>query len=286
VEVSVVIPFRNAAAHLADQLEALASQEFNGEWEVVLVDNGSTDDSHAIADAFVGRLNARIVQARDGIGAGYARNVGARNSAGRKLIFADADDQVAPGYLAAMAAGLDRYDFVTSAFDHRALNPEWVQSAHGPFWRDPEDPLLVQAGVLPFAGGSIGISREVFEKVGGFPEDLPRMQDIAFSWEVQFAGTTLHHVPGAVYRVRYRDTLLGLFLQGLAGGSTAPLLYRRYRGAGMIRRSVAGMLRSRARLVVRLLSARSRSDLAPLMLELGREIGRLRGSLRQRVFFP
>jgi glycosyltransferase involved in cell wall biosynthesis len=286
VEVSVVIPFRNAAAHLADQLEALAGQEFDGQWEVILVDNGSTDESRRIGESFAGRIPLSIVDAGDRVGAAYATNVAVRHSSGEKLVFVDADDVVAPGYLAAMVAALDRHAFVTSAFDHRTLNPEWVQNAHGPEWRDPANPLLPQFGVLPFAGGSIGILRSVFEAVGGFPEEFPRMYDIAFSWEVQRVGTTLHYVPEAVYRVRYRGTLLGLLRQGYAGGSTAPLLYRRYRSAGMERRTIGEVLRSWARFARRLSGARSRADLAPLMIQLGREVGRLRGSIRHRVFFP
>jgi transposase len=152
VEVSVVIPFRNAAPHFRHQLEALAGHDFDGEWEAVVVDNGSSDGSRAIAEEFLERLNLRIVDAADKAGAGYACNTGARLAAGRKLLFVDADDQVAAGYLAAMAAGLDRHDFVTSSFDHRTLNPEWVQNAHGPVWRDPSDPIPSQWGVLPFAG--------------------------------------------------------------------------------------------------------------------------------------
>ena len=285
-EVSVVIPFKDAAPHFSDQLEALSAQRFEGVWEVVLVDNASRDDSRAIGESFADRLNVRIVDASDRPGAAYATNVGVRHSSGRKLIFVDADDVIAPGYIAAMAAALDRHDFVTSAFDHVILNPEWIQGAHGAVWRDPEDPLFVQSGVLPFAGGSIGISRTVFESVGGFPENFPRMYDIAFSWQVQFAGTSLHYVPEALYHVRYRGTLVDLFRQGFAGGSTSPLLYRHYGYAGMQRRSVVEVARSWFRLAREATRARSRADLSPLAVDLGRQLGRLRGSVRYRVFFP
>jgi glycosyltransferase involved in cell wall biosynthesis len=286
VELSVVIPFKDAARSFRDQLEALAAQGFEGEWEVVLVDNGSRDEPRSIGESFADRLNLRIFDARDRPRAVYATNVGVRHSSGKKLIFVDADDVIAPGYIAAIAAALDRHDFVTSAFDHVALNAEWLHTAHGPVCRDPEDPLFVQSGVLPFAGGSIGISRSVFEAVGGFPENFPRMQDIAFSWEVQFAGTRLHYVPEALYHVRYRETLRELFRQGFAGSSSAPLLYRHYRHAGMGRRSVPEVVRSWLRLVRRVAAVRSRADIAPLVVELGRQLGRLRGSLRYRVFFP
>jgi glycosyltransferase involved in cell wall biosynthesis len=285
-DVSVVVPFRNAARTLGHQLEALASQDFDGSWEVVAVDNCSEDESRQIAESFSDRLELRVVEARERLGAGYARNVGAKHASARKLLFVDADDEVAPGYVAKMAEALDRHDFVTSAFDQETLNPEWVRAAHGPAWRDRDESLPDQFGVLPNAGASIGISRAALDAVGGFPEDLPRMQDIALSWEVQLAGIPLHYVPDALYRIRYRDRLPDLFRQGLAGSSCAPLLYKRYRSAGMQRRTVDGMLRSWARLAVDLSKARTRAELAPLAVRLGREIGRVTGSIRHRVFFP
>jgi glycosyltransferase involved in cell wall biosynthesis len=285
-EVTVVVPFRNAARTLGHQLEALARQDFAGRWEVVAVDNRSDDESRQIAESFSDRLELRVVEAGERLGAGYARNVGARHASAPKLLFVDADDEVAPEYVAQMAAALDRHEFVTSAFDQETLNPEWVRAAHGPAWRNDDEPLPAQFGVLPNAGGSIGISRSALDAVGGFPEDLPRMQDIALSWEVQLAGIPLHYVPDALYRIRYRDRLPDLFRQGLRGSSCAPLLYKRYRSAGMQRRTVDAVLRSWARLVVDLSKARTRAELAPLAVRLGREIGRLTGSIRHRVFFP
>jgi glycosyltransferase involved in cell wall biosynthesis len=284
--VSVVIPFRNAAPYIRDQLEALAQQDFDQAWEIVLVDNSSEDESRQIVESFRGRMNLRIVDAHERAGAAWATNRGVGHASGKKLIFIDADDEVAPGYLAAMAAALDRHDFIISAFDHDALNPPWVRSALGRFARNPENPLSTHFGVLPSAGGSVGISRAKFESVGGFPDDFPRMYDIAMSWEVQLAGTALHYVPDAVYRVRFRTSLLDLYRQAVAESSCAPLLYKRYRAAGMQRRTLERALRSWARLVVNLAQARTKSDLAPLIVQLGRELGRLTGSLRYRVFFP
>jgi glycosyltransferase involved in cell wall biosynthesis len=285
-DISVVLPFRNAAGAIADQLEALARQEFDGTWEVVAVDNRSEDESRRIAESFSGRLALRVVEAAERLGAGYARNVGVRHTSAQKLLFVDADDEVAPGYVSTMAAALDRHEFVTSAFDQETLNPEWVRAAHGPAWRVPDESLPDQFGVRPNAGASIGITRTAFEAVGGFPEDLPRMQDIALSWEVQLAGIPLHYAPEAVYRVRYRTGLMDLFRQGLAGSTCAPLLYKRYRDAGMQRRTIGRMLRSWTRLLVDFSKARTKAEVAPLMVRLGRELGRLRGSIRHRVFFP
>jgi glycosyltransferase involved in cell wall biosynthesis len=70
--------FKDAASSFADHLEALAAQRLAGEWEVVLVDNGSRDDPEQSANASWAGLNLRIVDASDWPGAASARNVGVR----------------------------------------------------------------------------------------------------------------------------------------------------------------------------------------------------------------
>lgn len=286
-EVSVILPFADAARHIRGQLAAVAAQEFGGPWEVVAVDNRSDDASRAIVEEFRDRLNLVVVDAHEKHGSAYARNVGARAASGEKLLFVDADDEVAPGYVEAMAAALEREDFVTAAHDADTLNPRWVRGAHGPVRRDPNDPGACQWGVMPFAdAGSTGIRRAVFERVGGFPEHLPRMVDIAFSWDVQLSGTRLGYAPEAVYRVRYRDTLRELFRQTVAWGEAGPLMYRRYRHVGLRRRTVPQTLKLWLKWLITLSRARSKADLAKLVVLLGGFVGRIRGSIRHRILWP
>ena len=75
--VSVIVPMRNEEAHLAQQLRALAGQTYTGPWELVVVDNGSTDGSIKIVEAWRERFPAsrrrRVVAGR---GLNYARNRG------------------------------------------------------------------------------------------------------------------------------------------------------------------------------------------------------------------
>lgn len=54
--VSIVIPCLNGAATLADQLDGIAAQEWSGEWEIVVADNGSTDGSADIALSYSDRM--------------------------------------------------------------------------------------------------------------------------------------------------------------------------------------------------------------------------------------
>src|SRR5690349_18587996 len=100
---SVVIPCYNSATTLGDQLTALAGQRTRYSWEVLIADNGSRDDTVAVATAFRNRMPLlRIVDASSRRGAAYARNAGARAACGAALLFCDADDVMGEGYLEAM----------------------------------------------------------------------------------------------------------------------------------------------------------------------------------------
>jgi glycosyltransferase involved in cell wall biosynthesis len=283
IEVSVVIPCRNGARYLARQLDALAQQDYEGSWEVIIVDNGSTDDSPSIAERFRGPLNLRVVNAPDRNGAAYARNVGARASSGGKLLFVDADDEVAPGYLRTLSGALDTNDFVASRVDSQALNPGWIRAAHAP-WQDVG--IADWFGFLPCSSVNIGVSRSMFEAVGGWPEEYPASEDIAFAWRLQLAGASLHFVPEAVYRCRYRASLAALFRQTRWWGVSSSLLYREFKAAGMRRRPLAAAAREWLEVLAGLPKARSKAELAPLVVRLGDCLGRLEGGVRYRVLFP
>ena len=102
---SVVIPVRNGARTIGEQLSALTCQDFVGEWEVVVADNGSTDNTKDVVASFIPALpTLRLVDASSWPGASYARNFGARCADGGYLLFVDADDRVTSCWLSAMAA--------------------------------------------------------------------------------------------------------------------------------------------------------------------------------------
>src|SRR6478752_4481986 len=94
---SVVVPVHNVELYLTDCLKSLAEQTM-GDLEVVMVDDGSTDDSAALAAAFAGQDGRfRLVSQENG-GLGHARNTGVRNCdpGARHLAFVDSDDVLPP----------------------------------------------------------------------------------------------------------------------------------------------------------------------------------------------
>jgi GT2 family glycosyltransferase len=284
VDVSVVIPCLNGAELLPAQLDALAAQDWQGSWEVVVADNGSTDASRAVALSYAGRLpDLRVVDASARPGRHHACNVGVADARGRLIVFVDADDEVAPGYIGAMARALSEHEVVAARLDHVALDPEWMNGVGSSFQvRDLNDGF----GFLPFgAGASLGFRRSVFEAVNGFREHASYCEDVDICWRAQLAGHQIEFVADAVVHYRSRPTVKAMFRQHRNFGRARALLYRDYRASGMPARPMSSALRD-WRLIVRgIPRLRSRTERARWARRLGRCIGCIEGSLRYRVWY-
>src|SRR2546425_5886760 len=201
MRLSVVIPCRNTADRLPRQLEALTREKWQGGWEVVIADNGSTDGTREVAEGFRDRLpHLLVVDASARRGASYARNVGARSASGDAFLFLDADDEIAPGYLPAMADALVHHDFVAAYRDSESLNTGWVRLSRR---THPYEGFRNFYGFLPHAGGTrIGVRRAIFESAGGFDESLLGGEDVDFCWRVRPTRVPPPPVPAAPVPVR------------------------------------------------------------------------------------
>jgi GT2 family glycosyltransferase len=284
LDVSVVIPCRNGARELPEQLNALAKQQYEGTWEVVISDNGSTDDSRAVAERHAASLpSLRIVDASARRGRHHACNVGAANARGKAILFVDADDLVAPGYLAAMACGLESRDVVAARLDH-TLDPQWMRGVGSGVQTDG---LQNGFDFLPFgAGASLGIRRSVFEELGGFREHATLCEDVDLCWRAQLAGYEIGFVPRAVVRYRSRPTLAQMYRQHRDYARAWPLLYKDFRSAGMARRSTGAVLGDWATIIRSAPRLRTRTEVARWVRRTGRSVGRLEGSLLHRTWYP
>src|ERR1700678_1621886 len=121
--ISVVVPVRDGLPWMEEQLRALVEQESPQPWEIVVVDNGSTDQSLAVARRWAeSEPRIRVVDAPGASGPGAARNVGVRAARGELLAFCDADDVVQTGWLSAFAEPLAGADVAGGVFDNWSLN--------------------------------------------------------------------------------------------------------------------------------------------------------------------
>ena len=283
-DLSVVIPCLNAADVLPRQLDALVSQEWNGSWNVIVADNGSTDETTAIARSYEPRLpSLRVVDASDRRGRQYACNAGAR-VAGKAIVFIDADDEIAPGYIAAVGEALAEHPIVAARIDDATLNHGWILDGRSSV---QSADLQHGLGFLPFgSGGTLGVQNPVFADLGGFADDMDYAEDVDFCWRAQLAGVPIYFVADAVVRYRYRPSLRSMFRQHRNFGRASALLYRTYRDRGMPGRATRAGLNDWWGLTKSFVLIRSRADAARWSRRLGRGVGRIQGSIRYRVWYP
>lgn len=294
VELCVVIPAYNAEDTLGEQLRALAAQQVDFPWEVVVCDNGSTDNTLSVVRHWQARLPPlRLIDASARRGPAAARNVGVRYTTAPLIAFCDADDVVGQGWLTAMRAALQQDAFVAGGLEGHRLNANNRASSSWTLDVFRHD-ILPQLSAT--STNNMGIKRVVFEEVGGFEEALRTGEDIDLCWRIQLAGHQLVHHPEIVLHVRKRDGLRAVFRQAYSYGTGDKQLRHRYapvRAAFAERtkastpqdfaspREAAGSQLTRK--VKKVLRVRGRRDLVERTRRIGRGAGRRLGKVDRTI---
>ncbi len=197
--VAVVTPCYNAAATLAATLESALAQDVAA--DIVVVDDGSTDGSLAVARAFEPRVRVTTGPNR---GVSAARNTGIAITRAPWLVFLDADDLLAPGTLARRIATAQesRADVVVCDWEDFADDAPCVpRTLDWPAMG--EDAERAIASHVWATTAALMYRRTLVEKVGGFRADLPVIQDARFMFDAARAGARFAHDAhvGAFYRI-------------------------------------------------------------------------------------
>ena len=278
---SVVIACYDGGEMLLAQVKAVAEQLGDGESELILADNGSTDGSVAAA-AGLGLPNVRVVVAAGRRGQGHARNVGAKAGRYDVVVFLDQDDLVRAGYVDAMRRALAERPFVAARMAVDRLNdPVTARS------RTPAQVAKLGEGLFPWAYGStLGIHRPLFEAVGGFDETLVNGEDVDLCFRLQerFA-VELTLVDDAVLDYRLRSGWRTLFRQGRTYGRSGPEVYLRHRRYGLRPDPLHRVIRLWAGLARQTMS-RNRGRRWEAAFVIGARLGRIEGSVKRRVWYP
>jgi glycosyltransferase involved in cell wall biosynthesis len=191
IRASVIVPARDAEATLPRALERLRAQRAPFDYEVIVVDDGSSDRTAELA-AGAGEP-VRLVR-QDPKGPAAARNAGVGASSGEALAFCDADCFATEDWLASGVRALDHAGLVQGK-----VLPEAGVNV-GPFDRT----LWITEEVGLWETANLFVSREAFERVGGFEDWLRPVagkamaEDVWFGWRVKRLGAQSTFCPEAL----------------------------------------------------------------------------------------
>ncbi len=206
-KVSVVVPAYNISTYIADALKSLEKQTFQ-DFEVLIVDDGSTDNTAEIVQSFCQRDSRfRLLKKQNG-GLASARNYGIARAKGEYIALLDGDDIYLPDKLASHVTQLDRGSKIGVVYSaSRAIRddgkPTLMVLSGKPIKSDPLKALLCKN----FLGhGSNGVFRRcIVDEIGGFDETLPRCEDLDFWLRIALTSRwDFYRVPKVLcgYRVR------------------------------------------------------------------------------------
>ena len=252
-ELAVVVPSRNRARLLADCVGSLLRQDTDHPYEVLVVDDGSTDDTRARIEALVPGGQGRLRYVRqDPSGLNAARNTGFRNTSAPTLAFLD-DDALAPEtYVQAVVAGTAANPGVECFGGRIRLRLEGPV----PRWcgREPIGETELEEGdadrlVEAAWGANLIVRRSAIERVGPFAEDMDLYGD-EVEWQSRIrrdGGAIMYLAHAWVWHrrtgeeLRLRALLRRNFKKGLSYPQTRILMRRHVSPWGGLRHVVIGL---------------------------------------------
>jgi glycosyltransferase involved in cell wall biosynthesis len=202
-QVTVVIPARNEAGSITEVIRTVQAQAVTGvNLEIIVVDDGSQDDTARVARAAGARVS-ELGLTREGGNPARARNLGAAMAQGDPIVFLDADCTPDPDWLARLLAAHDAgAQVVGGALDLPRHLPLSARCDYYCGWYQVHSAR--QPGEVPnHPPGNLSVRRDVFAQTSGFTEQQPvayAHEELAWQGEVRQAGGTIVFEPKAIVR--------------------------------------------------------------------------------------
>lgn len=208
--VSIIVPVYNSEKYLEACLQSVLVQTYRN-IEILLIDDGSTDQSGAICDAYA-KKDARIhVFHNQNHGVSYSRNCGIKIAGGKYLTFVDCDDTVSVGYIESLMKYVGRYDLVLSVINDvypdqnkeftRSLN--WKELSHNfanDYWK------LAGAGFASVSWGKIYKKEIILQNRIFFPEKADWGEDRYFNFNYYRFISSYIFSTNSYYNYYHRNT--------------------------------------------------------------------------------
>jgi glycosyltransferase involved in cell wall biosynthesis len=219
--VSVIVCSYNGAKTLAGCLDSLGKLNYP-EYEIILVDDGSTDDTAYIAAQFP---KVRYIH-QSNHGLSHARNTGAAAAKGEVLVYTDSDCMADVDWLYYLIGTLQSGDYAGVGGPNVSPPAQnWVQACVAAAPGGPSHVLLTDIIAEHIPGCNMAFHRWAFERVGGFDVEYHKAgDDVDFCWRLQQAGGVIAFSPTAIVWHHRRFTLRAFFKQQDGYGEAESLL--------------------------------------------------------------
>lgn len=232
ISFSIIIPVYNRPSEIDELLESLTKLDFSDNFEVLVIEDGSTIKSDIIVDKYKNQLNIKYFF-KENTGAGASRNFGMQKASGNYFIILDSDVLLPIQYLSEVQKGLktnftDAFggpDAAHSSFTslQKAINYSMTSFLTTGGIRGQKKSV----GKFQPRSFNLGISKQAFEKTRGFSK-MKNGEDIALTlclWENGFETQLLEKA--FVYHKR-RSSLRQFFKQTFGFGTARPILNKKY----------------------------------------------------------
>ena len=234
-EISVILPVRNEAAHLADSVHAILSQDFHGPLEVVLAIGPSSDGTEAIARTLA-QADSRVVIVENPTGRTAAGlNLAVKSSQYANIVRVDGHSEIPPNYLSLVLEILTQSGAVNVGGVMAAMGKSVFERAVARAMRSP-----LGVGASRFHTGGIAgavdtvylgaFRKEALLAVGGFDERFTRAQDWELNFRLRATGGLIYFDPRLVVTYRPRSTVSALARQYFEYGRWRRVVSRRHEG--------------------------------------------------------
>jgi glycosyltransferase involved in cell wall biosynthesis len=226
--ISVVIPAYNAAGTIGNCVRALTQQSTpRGEYEIIVVDDGSTDQTAVIAEA----AGAQVIR-QSNQGPAAARNHGVEMARGDLILFTDADCEPFPDWIERMSAPFAAPDISGAKGTYRTRQREPIARLTQAEFEDKYTRMRQCATIDFIDTYSAAYRRDLFVRAGGFDETFPpsSAEDVELSFRLAEQGARLCFAPEAQVWHIHVTSLASYMRRKARYGFWRALVYRRHPG--------------------------------------------------------
>jgi len=227
MKVSVIVPVFNSEKYIAKCIESILAQTY-ADWELILVDDGSTDNSLRIIREYESKDNRIRVFCQNHAGAGMARNLGIKNATGEYIVFVDSDDTIESNYFMLLSHSETDLVFIDANQvdgSHRLIKSEKISN-----YRNRTKDVILRSqmtGKIPWGGCRKAVKKELIEKNNIFFTSHTVGEEAIYSFLALWFANDYSFIDTPVYNYVQRNDSLSRILLDDPWGDVAIALKKK-----------------------------------------------------------